>query len=236
MKVSPRVVQNFGNILLWVLIVLEVGLVIIYLEGILRTGKAYPAFDMDGQMTIPSLLQSFQLFLVGAISLGLFITNRHSSPHPSRLFLLTVAVLFIYGSIDEIFKIHLQLHNLLSTTHKRAWMPIYLGIGVTTPLVFHRDFIALWHFHRKAIIFVGLGMGIFILGGFGSEVFKHELVQGILSYLFQQDVLIPLFVEKFRVAVEEFSEMLGETITLYGLCLYLAKRLEKESESAIANI
>lgn len=236
MTVSPRVVQKFANILLWVLIVVEVGLVIIYLAGILRTGKAYPAFDMDGQMTIPSLLQSFQLFLVGAISLGIFITNHHASPRPSRLFLLTVAVLFIYGSIDEIFKIHLQLHHLLSTPHKRDWMPIYLGIGVTTPLVFYRDFIALWHFHRKAILFVGLGMGIFILGGFGSEVFKHELVQVILSYVFQRDALIPMFIEKFRVGIEEFSELLGESITLYGLCLYLAKRLEQDSERAIANI
>lgn len=236
MKVSPRVVQNFGNILLWAFIVVEVGLVIIYLAGILLTGKAYSAFDMDGQMTIPSFLQSFQLFLVGAISLGLLISSRHSSQRPSRLFLLTVAVLFIYGSIDEIFKIHLQLHNLLSTPHKRDWMPIYLGIGVTTPLVFHRDFIALWHFHRKTIIFIALGMGIFIFGGFFSEVFKDELVQAIFTYLFQQDALTPMFIEKFRVGVEEFSELLGESITLYGLCLYLAKRLEKNSESAIANL
>lgn len=236
MTVSPRVVKKFGNILLWLLIVVEVTLALIYLAGIILTGEAYSAFDMDGKMTIPSLLQSFQLFLVGAISLGLFITNRHSSQRPSRLFLLTVALLFIYGSIDEIFKIHLQLYHLLSTTHKRAWMPIYLGIGVTTPLVFHRDFIALWHFCRKAIFFVALGMGIFILGGFFSELFKHELVQAILSYFFQQDNLIPLFIEKIRVAVEEFSELLGETLTLYGLCLYLTKRLEKKSESAIANI
>ncbi|HEY9650345.1 MAG TPA: hypothetical protein V6C95_06755 [Coleofasciculaceae cyanobacterium] len=236
MAVSPRVVRKFSKILLWVLIVVEVGLAIIYLAGILLTGKAYPGFDMDGQMTIPSFLQSFHLFLIGAISLSLLITSRNSSHHPSRLFLLTVAVLFIYGSIDEIFKIHLQLYNLLSTTHKRAWMPIYLGIGITTPLVFHRDFIALWHFCRKAIVFVALGMGIFILGGFFSELFKYELVQAILSYFFQQENLIPLFVEKFRVAVEEFSELLGESLTLYGLCLYLAQRLEKTSKSAIANI
>ena len=234
MKLHPRVVQKSGKLLLLVLISLEIILFLLYLSGIIFTGKAYSAFDMDRQMTIPSLLQSFQLFLIGFIALSLFITGRHSSQPPSRPFLLTVALLFIYGSIDEIFKIHLQLQHLLSTPHQRDWMPLYLAIGITTPLVFHRDFIALWHFHRKAIVFVALGMGIFILGGFGSEVFKHELVQAILSAMLRQDDFISIFIEKFRVAVEEFSEMLGESITLYGLCLYLAKRLEKESSGAIA--
>ncbi len=236
MRLKPRAVQKVGSSLLLVLIVLEVFLVLIYLAGILLTGKAYPPFDMDGVKTIPSLLQALQLFGIGFISLSLFIAGRHSSKRPSRLFLLTVALLFIYASVDEVFKIHLQLHDLLDTAHKRVWMPVYLGIGLTTLLVFYRDFIALWHFHRRSTLFVALGMGIFVLGGFGAEVLKVILLQPLLSQITQHGDLIAVLVEKSRVAVEEFSEMLGESITLYGIFLYVAKRLEPELlSSAIKN-
>jgi hypothetical protein len=39
-------------------------------------------------------------------------------------------------------------------------------------------------------------------------------------------------VEKLRVAVEEFSELLGESITLYGIFLYVAKRLSVNNYEA----
>jgi len=233
MKLQPKAVQKVSNLLLWVLIALEVFLTIIYLAGIVLTGKAYPAFDMDGQMTVPSLLQALQLFLIGFISLSLLIRQRHSSQRPSRFFLLTIGLLFIYGGVDEIFKIHLQLHALLRTPHNRDWMIGYLAIGLTTLVVFYKDFWAIWHFHRKSTFLVALGMSIFFLGGFGSEVLKVLVLQPLLSQIYQQGDLIPVVVEKSRVAVEEFSEMLGESITLYGLFLYVAKRLlEKEPLSS----
>lgn len=225
MKFKPRAVQKVGSSLLLVFVLLEVLLTLIYLAGVFLTGKAYPLFDMDGLMTIPSLFQAFQLLLVGLIALSLLIIQSHSSKHLSRLFLLTVAILFIYGAIDEVFKIHLQLHRLFHTPTNRDWLPFYLGIGVTTIVMFYRDFIAIWRFHQKAIAFIALGMGIFIFGGFGAELLKNELAHTVVSQISQQDELIPVLVEKLRVAVEEFSELLGESITLYGIFLYVAKRL-----------
>ncbi|NEQ22430.1 MAG: hypothetical protein F6K28_25250 [Microcoleus sp. SIO2G3] len=232
MKFKPRAVQQVGTSLLLVLILLEVLLALIYLAGVFLTGKAYPLFDMDGLMTIPSFLQAFQLLLVGLIGLSLLIIQPPSSPRLSRLFLLTVAVLFIYGAIDEVFKIHLQLHRLFHTPSNRDWLPFYFGIGVTTIVMFYRDFVAIWRFRQKAIAFIALGMGIFILGGFGAELLKHELVHTVVSQISRQDELIPVLVEKLRVAVEEFSELLGESITLYGIFLYVAKRLSVNAYEA----
>ncbi|HBB32079.1 MAG TPA: hypothetical protein DC064_09855 [Cyanobacteria bacterium UBA9273] len=227
MKLAPKAIEKYGKLLLLVLIVFEVVIVLVYLAGILLTGKAYPAFDMNGQMTVSSYLQALQLFLIGAIAIIVLICGRQSSRPPSQVFSFTVAVLFTYASVDEIFKIHLQLHSLLNTPHHKDWMPIYLGIGVSTLVVFHRDFIALWHFHRKAISFVAVGMGIFILGGFGAEVLKI-LFNPLLTQTFGQGGTITLLVENLRIAIEEFSELLGESLTLYGLCLFLGKRLEQQ--------
>ncbi len=229
MKITSNIVETHGKLLLLVVIALEVLLALIYLAGIVLTGEAYPAFDMNGQMTIPSNIQAFHLFSIAAIAISILLFGLPSSRPPSRMFCCTVAVLFTYASVDEVFKIHLQLYNLLNTSHHKAWMPIYLGIGVSTLVVFHRDFIDMWHFHRKAISFVALGMGIFILGGFGGELFG-VILKPLLVYMFPDSDFIRLFLEKFRVAVEELSELIGESFTVYGLCLFLMRRLQREVE------
>jgi len=213
---------------LFVLILLEVFLVLIYLLGIVLRGQAFSPFDLDGQMTIPSCLQALQLFLIGLLSLALVFVGRNSSQPPTKIFALTVALLFFYASIDELFKVHLQLHTLLPTIEHRDWQGVYLAIGVTTIILFFRDFIALWHFHRKSTLMMVLGIGIFVLGGFGLEIFKDAFLSSIVGLFVNQGNLIPLLVEKLRVAVEEFSEMLGESLILYGLCLFFAKRLVQE--------
>ena len=234
MKLNPQTLQRFGRMLLLVVIVLEVGLVVIYLAGIVLTGKAYPLFNMDGQMTISSLLQALQLLLIGVIALSLLIWNRNSRYPPSKFFLSTITLLFTYASVDEVFKVHLQLHNLLHTPHHRDWMPLYLVVGISTLVGFHRDFIAIWHFHPKVMRLVALGMGIFILGGFGGEILKYPLLQLILTQTEQPSQLKIVLGEALRVAVEEFSELIGESLTLYGMCLFMAKRSQKERDIAIA--
>ncbi len=228
MKITPQIVETKGKLILLVVIALEVLLAIIYLTGIVLTREAYPAFDMNGQMTIPSYIQAFHLFLIAVIAIITLIFRRHSSQPPSRIFCCTVALLFSYASVDEVFKIHLQLYNLLNTSHHKAWMPIYLGIGISTLVVFHRDFLGMWHFHRKAISLVGLGLGIFILGGFGGELFGI-ILKPVLDSLFHEGEFIRLLVEKSRVAVEELSELIGESLIVYGLCLFLVRRLERET-------
>lgn len=234
MRFKTLAFKKASTLLLLLVIFIEVSLTLIYLQGIFSTGKAYPWFDMNGLRTIPSLLQSLQLFLIGFISLSLLIIGRRSSLPPSRLFLLVIALLFIYASVDELFKIHLQLHKLSESVGNRDWMPVYLGVGIATLTFFYRDFIALWHFQRKGILFVALGMGIFVFGGFGAEVLKDILFQPLISQMFEQGELVPFLLEKMRVAFEEFSEMLGESLTLYGIYLFVVRRLEKEPLAAIA--
>ncbi|MBE9130177.1 MULTISPECIES: hypothetical protein [unclassified Coleofasciculus] len=99
--------------------------------------------------------------------------------------------------------------------------------------MFHRDFIAIWHFHRKAIKFVALGMGIFFLGGFGVEALKDHLLQFILTHTLYPSHFKIVLVETLRVAIEEFSELLGESLTLYGLCLFVVKRLGGEKAGGV---
>ncbi|MBW4495778.1 MAG: hypothetical protein KME26_22405 [Oscillatoria princeps RMCB-10] len=172
MKFHPKAVERASHRLLVGLILFEVLIVLIYLGSILLTGKAYPPFNMDGKMTVPSLLQAFLLFAMGFISLFFFTVQRPSSLPPSKFFLLTVGVLLLYASADELFKIHLQFQALLQTPNARDWLRGYVLIFVAFPAVFWRDFVGLWKLYRRETSWALLGMTIVGMGGLGGEILK----------------------------------------------------------------
>lgn len=229
MKLHPKAVERASYRLLVGLILFEVLIVVIYLGSILLTGKPYPPFDMDGQMTVPSLLQAFLLFTIGFISLIFFTVQRQSSQPPSRFFLLTVGALMLYASADEVFKIHLQLHSLLNTPNARDWLRGYILIFVMFPAVFLREFAALCKLYRRETLLALLGMVIFGMGGFGAEILKSKILQPVFWIFFRKHSFILLFLEKTRVAFEELAELLGETVIVFGILLFVAKRLQQET-------
>ncbi len=225
------------NFLLVSLIIFELFIVIIYLWSTLVNGKPYPPFDMNGQMSISSLLQALHLFVIGLIPLILLFKEWHSQIPPSRWFKLTFAMLLIYGAIDEVLKVHLQLKNWIPWLGERGWLQVYIIIFIMPLMVFYSDLRFLWRFYPKETFLALLGMFIFGIGGFGAEVFK-DVAQPLLSLLFTQDFLIT-FIEKLRIAFEEFFELIGENLVLYGFLLFLGKRLNKNQlivSQEVANI
>ncbi|NET18803.1 MULTISPECIES: hypothetical protein [Okeania] len=211
------------NFLLVGLIIFEFLLVLIYLGSILVSGKSYPLFDMNGQMTISSLLQALHLLIIGLIPLILLFKEWHSHIPPSNRFKLTFAILLIYGAIDEVFKIHLQLKNWIPWLGERGWLQIYIVLFIMPLIVFYSDLKFLWRSYRRETFLALLGMLIFAIGGFGAELFK-DIAQPLLSLLFTQDFLMS-FIEKIRIAFEEFFELIGENLIAYGFLLFLGKRL-----------
>ncbi|WP_293123580.1 hypothetical protein [Okeania sp. SIO1I7] len=220
--------QKTLNFLLVSFIIFEILLVLIYLGSILIRGKSYPLFDMNGQMTISSLLQALHLLIIGLIPLILLFKEWHSQISPSNWFKLTFAMLLIYGAIDEVFKIHLQLKNWIPWLGERGWLQIYIIIFIMPLILFYSDLQFLWRSYRRETFLALLGMLIFAIGGFGAEIFK-DIAQPLLSLLFTQDFLMS-FIEKIRIAFEEFFELIGENLIAYGFLLFLGKRLDKNQQ------
>lgn len=229
MKLKSKAVKQATHFLLIGLILFEVAIVLIYLGSILLTGKAYHLFDMDGKMTIPSYLQALQLFLIGTISLLLFLFKQEKLERPSRPLMLAIAGLAFYGGLDEIFKLHLGFKNLVPIVGTPYWIAIYCFLLVMLPVLFFPDFKALWYLYRKQTLIGILGVVIFVMGGFGAEIFKSIFFQPLLNLFFPNRMIVAMVAEKFRVAFEEGFELLGETIVLYAILLFIVKRLEKPS-------
>jgi hypothetical protein len=231
MNITARQFRKLVNYFIVGLIVFEVAIAVIYLAYIFLTGQAPMIINMDGARNIPSWLQAIQIFSIGAIALGLGITHQPEFPYPSRKFSFFLAGLLTYGGLDEVFKLHLGFRNLLPIVGSKYWIAIYASLICLLPVLFYRDFKAFWQFYRRETLIGVTGIMIFALCGFGGELFKSYILQPLFtnSSLWQNHHFLSLFIEKFRVAVEELGELLGETLVLYATLLFIAQRWKKKS-------
>jgi hypothetical protein len=201
---------------------LEVILVTLYAVSIHFTGgKPFPLVDVNGTGTIPSILQATQLFMLGALPLWMWITYRHPQVPPSRRLLAVVAALFLYAAIDESIKINQIFHQ------HRLWQMIYIGLGVSIPLLFHRDLMRSWKLHPPAAKLILLGIVIFVAGAFGLEMFRLYIQQPYWYQLFGRWEFYQ--VDSIRTALEEFGEMCGESLVLAGMIQMVKIRSQKTS-------
>ncbi|WP_017662241.1 hypothetical protein [Baaleninema simplex] len=193
---------------LFVAIALELAIVAIYLISLNVAGTPYPPFDMNGYMTIPSWLQAIQLFAISVIAVVLLVSRV--SPPPSKGFLVAIAVFLGYAAIDEVFKVHLKLHRYLPL-QSDEWFGIYIGLLVSLLLLGSWDFWRLWRQFPRETAIAAVGLGVFVLGGF-------------LSYwVFQPFGWLDA--EPFRIAFEEFLELLGENLVVFGSLQFSIKKL-----------
>ncbi|MEL7353192.1 MAG: hypothetical protein AAF171_24695 [Cyanobacteria bacterium P01_A01_bin.116] len=207
-----------------VVIGLEISLVTLYATTVLLNGgDPYPLLDVNGLRTLPSWLQATQLFLIGALPLWLCLTYRNPKVPPSRSLLAFAGVFFLCAATDELFKL-----NILFNQHQ-LWKFIYLSVAAAAPILFHRDLVRLYHFHPKAMRLVGTGILIFLIGGFGLELFRRHIQEPHWYRFFGRWQFYQ--VDAVRTAFEEFGEMLGETLLLKGMISLAQKRQTTVSHS-----
>jgi hypothetical protein len=207
---------------LWLPLVisLEIVLVTIYAVGVhLSGGTPFPAFDVDGTGTIPSLLQATQLFLLGAVPLWMWATYRKPQVPPSRRLLAIASLFFLYASVDEVFKLNQIFHQ------HQLWRFIYIAIGVSMPIFFRGDFVRLWKMHPQAAKLMSVGIIVFMTGAFGLEIFRAYVEQPYWYQFFGRWQFYQ--VDSIRTAFEEFGEMCGESVVLSGMIQMAQRRSQK---------
>ncbi|MFK8184233.1 MAG: hypothetical protein AB8B99_12740 [Phormidesmis sp.] len=196
---------------------LEIGLVTFYaITVMLNAGDPFHLVDVNGVRTLPSLLQATQLFLLGAVPLWMFITYRGSSVPPSRHLLLVTAIFFLFTSVDELFKLNFIFHQ------HQLWKSIYLALGLSIPILFYRDLGRLVRIYPKEMRLIGIGIIIFLVGGFGLEIFRRQVQEPYWYQLFGRWKFYQ--VDAIRTALEELGEMLGETLVLKGTVSLMQQR------------
>ncbi len=176
--------------------------------------------DVDREVSIPTWFSSIQLFAVGAVLLPLARRSK-----PLSAFLVLVALGFVFLSMDEAAAIHDKIYRsaqrlklpLLEGVEYLIWMAAYLLVGMISLLIGYRPVLFVWNHHRREGVWIAAGGAIFVVGGIGIEIFTHYLYNIALDAKFV-----------LAVAAEEFFEMAGVSIMLYGFML-LGLRLESEA-------
>jgi hypothetical protein len=180
--------------------------------------------DLDREQSIPTWFSTVQLFTIAIL---LLLHARLSKQ--LRPYLILYGLGFMFLSLDEAAVIHekiidsatrLQWNWLLWLTFNgsnEAWMIPYVMIGLIVLLFSYRFFLLLWHDFRREAVLVVVGLTIFIIGG---------IVLELVAFHFEDAPTEKPYV--WSVAGEEFLEMAGISVVLYGTLL-LGTRIRSES-------
>jgi hypothetical protein len=160
----------------------------------------------------------------------MFFWSRKSSERPYPAFWLVQSVLLFYVALDEVFKLHIGRgsSSWMPIAGTKYWIGIYSFLIVAIAVFFFRDFKALWYSSRNLVILGLSGLSLAIIGAFGAEIFKHIILNPLLAKFFPEREVLTWVIEQVRVAFEEFLEMFGETLILYAVLLFVAKKVEQK--------
>ena len=211
----------------------EITLMLVYIivnifgQGILW-GPIEKLFNLDAEVSIPTWFSSLQLGAVGLLLLmGGWESRKQYSSYSSILIILGLAFLFL--SVDECAMIHekitkyvgmLDIDWLLLFTFKGnhgAWIAVYFFIGVAFILLNYRKIYMLWHCFRREVRYILIGIIVLLIGAIGLEILSYQFLRPITNR--------SLYMAE--VAAEEFFEMIGVSIVLYGVMLLLIRSQSK---------
>lgn len=211
--------------LLWILLLIEVFFVVAYLFTRLMAGDAPLGqlrgfFNLDQEVSIPTWFSSVQLFAVGVLVLFLSRESREL-----RTFLMVLGCVFLFLSMDEAAALHDSLFKAAQKTRVPglagieylAWMVPYAVVGIIGLLLSLRPVLTLWRNFFRETLWIAVGGVIFVAGGVGMEIVTHVLYRIAINVHFY-----------LAVAAEEFLEMAGASVMLYGFLL-LGIRLRQQA-------
>lgn len=205
--------------LFWGLIFFEICLVLIFAaDAVFELQRPiHKLFSLDREATIPAWFSSIQLFVIGILFL---LSANRSAKHeviPAR-FLLLVGIGFIFLSMDEAAEFHENITRTLRHLEwvpkfkggRGVWIPIYLSIAMILLVTNLRAVVTFWKTYRREALIILTGLLVYLIGAVGMEIVSYLFLrQGDSSGLYQTEV-----------AFEEFFEMAGCTIVLYGTILF----------------
>lgn len=201
--------------------VFELLLALIFLLDIVLGSPSWQIktlFDQDGEANIPSWFSSV-LFLL--IALVFWLKSRQPSLHamPAPWFFRLGGLGFTFLSLDEVASLHERITAVLKPVaavprfkgEHGIWIFVYALIAVALFCLCFRTVRALWQRYRRPSLWMAGGMAVMVAGGMALEAASYEFLRdGSWPRLYAAEV-----------ALEEFLEMFGSSLVLYGAMLML---------------
>ena len=207
--------------LLRTLILVELGGVLIFIASSMFDHEYMASvLRITREATLFTWFTSVQLFTIGL--LFLYSGNWpgiHRVVRPG--FLIVVGIGFLFLSIDETSEVHELITQRLKhyewsprlfRGNHGIWIPIYLGIFTALVISGFRTGISMLKAYTRQTLIMLAGFSLAVLGGVVLEavgyVYFRSLNRG--------------FIYTLELSLEEFLEMAGMSIVLYGVLLCAA--------------
>jgi hypothetical protein len=223
--------SSLGNKVILRLVVLELAFLLIFIVDAIfgPIGEVRELLNPNREANLPAWFSSIQLFMVGVVFL-LMNYQGHGKYRLSPTFLLMIGVGFVLLSADEAASFHEEITALLKNItwvprfkgNHGIWILLYGGVGLTLCLLTYQEILTLWRYYWYEGVILGSGFAILLLGAVGLE---------IIGYQFLRDGTAPLLY-KLEVGLEEFLEMLGVSVILYGAILLAGRKEVVTGEDA----
>lgn len=203
------------------LLLLEISFVAIYALNIfIASSEIKLLFDLDSEGSLSAWFSSTQLFIIGMVFLlkSQSIAGNHTPP---PYFFITLSLGFIFLSADEAAAIHEKMSVILKQIdflprfkdNHGVWISVYAVVFFIILITYFRSVLAMHKFYKRETAVLALGIATFMCGG---------LLLEIISYQFLRSGATPT-AYAIEVMAEEFLEMSGASIMLYGAFLMLLR-------------
>lgn len=205
------------NLTLYAVIAFELVLAFAYLATSFKWGYTPDLLDFNGLASLPSFLQAAHLFSIGAIASGLLMVRRYTERPLSWILLTLLILVSLSAGLHELTKLYLPLPML-------TWRRLYILFAIAIVTLCWRDLLTIFESHRVAVLWIGIGLCTIAIGGYGLDKVEYDLASAIASSSFSGGAY---HAERLRILIEEFSELLGETLMVYGIGILAFDNLRK---------
>jgi len=172
-------------------------------------------FDVDSEQTIPTLY-SWSALLVCSILLAIITYAKKVAGKPYVLHWAALSIIFLYLSLDEALSIHENTANSQEVGLKASGFLYYAWVipGAIFVIICLLSFLPfLIHLPAKTRRLFLLAGTIFVTGALGME-----MVSGYHASFYGTETLTTVIM----TTIEEFLEMLGVIVFIYGLLSYMS--------------
>lgn len=175
-------------------------------------------FNLNNESTIPMWFSSMQLFVIGLLLiLKTFDHNQESNVSPR--FLQFTGIVAIFLSMDEAIELHENIGDVIQQfswipkfNHGfGSWISAYIFIGIIIIGITWKQITILRNSSPEFFRTILFGASLFAFGAVGLEIFAYQ-------YLWSEN---PSQLYYLEIAIEEFLEMSGASIILYGTMNYV---------------
>jgi hypothetical protein len=214
-------IPTFIKILLVINLILGLAYIINYLIG-WWFPKLTSFVDLNGEDNLPTWYSSIQWFCVATV-LGIFAWRNFSPSSWRSWLLLALPLMFLAFSLDEVAQIHewfgfktdrflpgrTRLHTMFQETGIWAFL-----VGPPFIALFGSVMFSLRTYFKHApdaFVKILLGMMVMLTGALGLETLSNFI-----------DIKSEFYI--LEIVMEEFLEMTGSTIILWGSCELLQRQ------------